>query len=334
MRRLDGLIVTSLPPTNPVAALIIRAVRRVPLHYWALDINPDQAVAMGVVRATSPAARGLELINRKVLQRASSVITLDEAMAARLRRKADLDGRLHVIPPWSLRQHEEPIPHEQNPFRERLDLRGSRVVCYSGNHTPHSPLETILQAAVRLRDDPSLTFVFIGEGAEKRRIEDLVSAHALKNTRSLPYLPLDETPCSLSAADVHIVVVGEREVGLRHPCKFYSALALGRPVLLVGPPESPFVEILRREGVGWHVRHGEVDAAVGELTRAVSRRCFPRNALLERFCQTIEDATAVSPSARSTAIDILASGAAAEGSSSPAPGPCASKHEASPRSPT
>ena len=41
---------------------------------------------------------------------------------------------------------------------------------YSGNHSPCHPLDTVLQAALGMRSDPNVAFVFIGGGSEFRNM--------------------------------------------------------------------------------------------------------------------------------------------------------------------
>ena len=53
-----------------------------------------------------------------------------------------------------------------------------------------------------------------------------------------------EVAGSLSAADLHVVVMGEAFVGIVHPCKIYNILAVGAPVLYLGPCPSHVTEIL------------------------------------------------------------------------------------------
>ena len=55
MRHVDGILVSTSPPMCSFAALLIAAVRRVPIVYWVMDINPDQAVALGRFRTGQPA---------------------------------------------------------------------------------------------------------------------------------------------------------------------------------------------------------------------------------------------------------------------------------------
>ncbi len=68
--KLGAILVSTSPPMCSAAALIIGAIRRVPMVYWVMDINPDQALALGVVKANSPPARLFNVLNRAILARA------------------------------------------------------------------------------------------------------------------------------------------------------------------------------------------------------------------------------------------------------------------------
>lgn len=257
VRKVDVVVVSTVPPMISIAALVISALRRVPLKLWVMDLNPDQMIAVGILKATSPAARLLDRFNRMVLARAVDVIVLDRFMARRINRKLDVSHKLSIIPPWPLEDVGPPITHDENPFRKAHGLEGKLVVMYSGNHSPSNPILTVLAAAERLHDELELVFLSVGGGLGKKDVE----AAANPNIRSLPYQPRAELKYSLSAADVHLVSVGEAMVGIVHPCKLYGAMAVARPILFLGPRECHVSDILDQEDIGWHIAHGDVDNA-------------------------------------------------------------------------
>ena len=45
------------PPLVGFAATVVKMFRAVPIAYWAMDLNPDQLIAMGKIREKSLAAR-------------------------------------------------------------------------------------------------------------------------------------------------------------------------------------------------------------------------------------------------------------------------------------
>ncbi len=265
-RGVDAVVVSTSPPVATVGAVIIAAIHRARLKYWVMDVNPDQVVALGVASADSLPVRVFEWMNRLVLRRASDVIVLDRLMAQRINAKLDVSDRITTLPPWSAEQPESIVPHSENPFRAAHRLGHRIVVMYSGNHGPSNPLTTILAAARRLEDEPRLVFMFIGGGVGKAEVDQTASANII----SLPYQPLSELRHSLSAADIHVVTVGDAIPGIVHPSKVYGAMAVGRPILLIGPPENHVADILARADIGWHVGHGDVDGTVRVLREIVA----------------------------------------------------------------
>ena len=261
----SAVLVSTSPPVCAFAGLFLRCIRRAPFLYWLMDLNPDQLIALGALRAGSWSARMIEKMNRLALREAATVVVLDRFMSDRVCSKVDVASKILVIPPWPHEDHLEAIPHGRNPFRSRLGLGGKRVVMYSGNHSSSNPLWTILHAARELDGDSNLAFVFVGGGLSKKQIEEYVTRHRMQNVTLLPYQPFDELRYSLSAADVHVVSLGEQFVGILHPCKVYGAMACGRPLLYLGPEPSHVSEMLEGNDIGWHVAHGDVPAALRAL---------------------------------------------------------------------
>ena len=302
LRRLDTLVISTSPPMAAIAALIIGMRPRVRVVYWIMDVNPDQAVALRVAKPASIAVKAMDWLNRRILRRANDVVVLDRFMAERVAKKwPGVKSKMTVVPPWPLESVTDPLPAEDNEFRHRHGLDGKFVVMYSGNHSPANPLETLLAAAEQLEDDPDLVFLFIGGGAGKRDVE----RSRARGVRSLPYQPLSMLRQSLSAGDVHVVTIGDEMVGIVHPCKVYGAMAVARPILMFGPPENHVADILRCDGIGVQVAHGDVGAAVKavqELKRkprseldAMGRRAqsvitsrLSRETLMGAVCDLIE----------------------------------------------
>ena len=178
---------------------------------------------------------------------------------------------------------------------------------YSGNHSPSNPLTTILDAIVQLKDDPDLRFLFVGGGSGKIQVEYFIRTHNLTNTLSLPYQPMEDLRHSLSAADVHIVSLGQNMVGIIHPCKIYGAMAVARPILFLGPKPSHIADLLEKHDIGLHIAHGDIPAAVaairhfrqmppaqlqsmGQTAQTVLEQSLSQSLLCAQFCDSAEKA--------------------------------------------
>ncbi|HUQ19474.1 MAG TPA: glycosyltransferase family 4 protein [Gemmatimonadaceae bacterium] len=258
VRNVDAVVVSTSPPMGSLAAVVIGMLHRARVKYWVMDVNPDQLVTLGLMNEKALPIRVFNGLNRLILRQADDVIVLDRFMAERIKRKTDIGDKVSVLPPWPPEDFDTIPNHGDNPFRKQHDLNGKIVVMYSGNHGPSNPLTTIIEAAKRVVGDPRMLFLFVGGGIGKREVESAGSP----NIVSLPYQPQSELRESLSAADVHVVSVGNDSPGIVHPSKVYGAMAAARPILLIGPEQSHIADILDEHDIGWHVRHGDVDGAV------------------------------------------------------------------------
>jgi len=269
MPRHDVVVALTTPPMISFIGAWRARLWRSRFCYWVMDFNPDEAIAAGWLRAHSAPARILECMSRFGLRQAHAIVALDRFMKDRIVAKGIAPEQIAVIPPWS---HDEEVgfdPSGRKQFRQAHGLEEKFVIMYSGNHSPVHPLHTLLQAAEKLRDNPDIVFCFVGGGSEYARVQQWARDRK-GNALCLPYQPLRQLAASLSAADLHIVVMGDPLVGLVHPCKIYNILTVGAPILYIGPQPSHVTEILNGLGRGhlWDsCPHGEINKASEQIQR-------------------------------------------------------------------
>jgi len=285
--RYDAVVALTSPPLVSYLAAWFCRLRGAKLFYWVMDLNPDEALAAGWLREGSLPTRALEVMSRFSLRQSHRIIALDRFMRDRIVAKGIPAGRVAVIPPWA---HDEAVHFDaagRDKFRARHGLTDKFVIMYSGNHSPVHPLTTLMEAARQMADDPRFAFCFVGGGSEHPKVKRFAEQHGLKNILCLPYQPLAELAGSLSAADLHTVVLGEPFVGMIHPCKIYNILTVGAPVLYVGPEPSHLADILAGMAGSPHtarVAHGRPDEAVAQIRRIAAlgtrgdRELFARTA--------------------------------------------------------
>lgn len=285
----DLVVFSTSPPLIGVVVRVAASARRVPTAFWAMDLNPDQLLALGMIRGGSLRARILEALNRFALAGPSLVIALDQYMAKRLRARNVVRGELAIVPPWA----PETIPDDAEPgesakrFRDAHKLTDKFVVMYSGNHSPSNPLSTLLDAAVALRSRDEIQFVFVGGGHGKAEVEAYKARFDLANVHSLPYQPRESLHASLSAGDLHVVSLGTAMVGIIHPCKVYGAMAVARPVLFFGPAESHVGDLIAQGSIGVQIEHGDVASAVAAIEDLARGGAVQRDAVGVRGQQMI-----------------------------------------------
>jgi len=315
--RHDVVVALTSPPLISVIGACLAKLWRSRFHYWVMDLNPDEAIAAGWLKHGSLAARILARMSLFSFWRADRIIALDRFMRDRIVSKGVVPEKIKVLAPWSHDEHVRFDVAGREAFRGKHGLKDKFVIMYSGNHSPCHPLDTLLGAAARLAQDPRFVFCFVGGGSEFRRIQQMIQeppAPTLHSPRSnaprsnilcLPYQPLDQLAGSLSAADLHVVVMGDPFIGIIHPCKIYNILSTGAPVLYIGPSPSHVSETLASMNgtCCWSpVRHGDVDEAVAQIRAMLERMpglkrdavpgqqfSFSKEAVLPRFVVELED---------------------------------------------
>jgi hypothetical protein len=149
-----------------------------------------------------------------------------------------------------------------------------------------------------------VSFCFIGGGSEQQKVQRFAERHELTNIKCLPYQPLNELSGSLSAADLHVVVMGDPFVGIIHPCKVYNIIAVGSPVLYIGPDQSHVTDLAsylnRRLSTARHndhltvVRHILKASVSPQATSVITAHSSPysKEVVVPQLCAILESVTA------------------------------------------
>jgi putative colanic acid biosynthesis glycosyltransferase WcaI len=308
MRRFDVVVALTSPPLISLLASLFVAIKGGRFCFWVMDLNPDEAIAAGWLKDNSLTASVLKRMLNFSLRRADRTIVLDRFMEKRVLEKGTNPDRVSVLPPWS---HDDAVsysPGGRSAFREKHGLSEKFVVMYSGNHSPCHPLDSLLGAALVLESDDQFAFCFVGGGSEQNRVREFAEQHELRNITCLPYQPIEELAGSLSAADLHVVVMGEKFVGIVHPCKVYNILSIRVPLLYIGPNPSHITDIAQTQGQITCVPHSEINQVVQEIRRIAdhtvsspsSTANYLKKALLPRMVALIEFSNCLTPAAEST----------------------------------
>ena len=302
--RFDAVVALTSPPLISVFGAAAAKLRGAKFYYWVMDLNPDEAIAAGWLRAKSFPARVLEALSRFSFSNSEKIFALDRFMRDRIRAKEIPEDRIEVIPPWSLDDEVSFDPEGRDLFREKHGLTDKYVIMYSGNHSPCHPLESVVDAAMKLKEDTRFVFFFVGGGSEHKKIARRIEDEGLRNVRCLPYQPMEKLAGSLSAADLHVVVMGEPFVGMIHPCKIYNILSISAPFLFIGPEASHVGDLIAKHPDAFLCRRsaqGEVDAIADHIKaiadeggRGVSEKYAKASSytskekLMSRFIELIE----------------------------------------------
>jgi colanic acid biosynthesis glycosyl transferase WcaI len=241
--------------------------------YWTMDLQPELAIEAGMVKRDSLGAKALQFMGDTIFKKADRSIALDRHMAAHISNRGGRRETTFSLPVWPVMSAPWRGPRLDNPFRKAQGFGEKFVVMYSGNHAVVHPLDTLLEAARLLREDERFRFVFVGGGVRTRDVREFKEKHGLQSMVQLPYQPREVIHESLASADIHLVILGDGQVGHTHPNKIYGAMFVGRPILYIGPNRSHVTDIL--------------DAAPGNICTAHGDAAGLARALLD-FCNAGE----------------------------------------------
>lgn len=285
----DVIVAKTDPPMLCVLAACIASLRKARLVNWIQDLFPEVAQALKVPGVDGAVARGLRWLRDSSLNAASTNVVLGERMRQKLMKLGISPARTCTIPNWICGQAITPIPKERNRLRREWGLADKFVVGYSGNMGRAHAFDTIVKAASLLSGQADISFVWIGDGAQRQWLERAAEQLGLRNFVFKPYQPRERLCESLSVSDVHLIALRPELEGLIVPSKFYGIAAAGRPALFIGDVAGEIAMLLRRHQCGFSVTPGDGEAlakqiavlqASSEMRRlmgARARRAFETN---------------------------------------------------------
>lgn len=264
--RPDVVVALTDPPIIGLAAWMSHLRYRAPLVMAFNDLFPEVAALLPDFHSSTINA-ALQAVNRFLVRRATVNVALGSTMRRRLiEDKGAPPDRTIIIASWADTAAIEPGERE-NTFRREHGLSGKFVVMHSGNMGLSQSLETVVEAAALLRDEPAIHIVFQGEGVSKPALEVRVRDLGLTNVSFLPFAPKERLGQSFAAADMFIISLQRGLAGYIVPSKLYGVLAAGRPYVAAVEDSCEVAELTRTHGCGLVVEPGHA----GQLAERVRR---------------------------------------------------------------
>ncbi len=270
MKKPTVVVSFTTPPFIALLGLWCRLARGSKAVYWVMDLYPDVPVACSVMSPRSPLTKLMEHIHRWILKKSDAVVVLGRCMKNRVIDKGIPESRIHFIPVWPIDAGLKPVTHESNSLRKKWNPDNQTCVMYSGNFGIAHDADTLMNAMIKLRDDNSIRFDFIGSGKRRALVEQTIKDSHLINAAWHEYVPREQLAHSLSAGDIHIVSIKEGLEGLIVPSKMFGIMSVGRPVIYIGNRQSEIARIISESGCGLLVSQGD-DAALVDAIQTLAK---------------------------------------------------------------
>ena len=280
----DVVIASSTYPLDIWVARHLARLAGARLVYEVHDLWPLSPIELGGMSRSHPFIRLCQKAEDDAYRDADTVISMLPKVAGHMSRHGLDLRRLHIVPngidpdEWD---RERPLA--EGPLQAYLaeqQAAGMVVVGYAGSHGKPNALDTLLDAAARLRELP-IAFVLVGDGHERSRLMRRVVDEGLTQVRMFPPVPKAQIPALLRRFDIAYIGWARQPLyrfGIA-PNKLLDYMMAARPVLhAVEAGNDPVAEA----GCGLTVAPDDAQAVSRGLLELLDRSHEERQAMGER----------------------------------------------------
>ncbi len=302
-RRYQVVLANSGSFFTGITGWVVRLLRRAPFIYNVQDIYPEVPVRAGQLRNPN-AIRALEQIERFMYARAAHVTIISNEQRSVLLRKGVPAAKLTVIPNFVDTAFIRPLPKD-NALSRQLGLHDKFVVAHAGNLGYAYDFESLLATAARMRDQPDILFLIVGDGVLRADLEKRVADRKLANVRMMAFRPEAELPFLRAAMDVQLSLYAKGATQSSLPSKIYEIMASARPAVVSAEPGSDLFNLVTAAGCGICIEPENSEELLeairtlyedraqanhlGQRGRDAVERSFSREAAVEAYAKLIND---------------------------------------------
>ncbi len=225
----DVVICSSPPITAAVPGLLARWFRGRKLIFEVRDLWPAVLIELGLLKNRVLQVLA-EIFERRCYRAASTVVALSEGIAAGVARSVP-EANIEVI----TNACDNDAFDGGIPAGIAAWAAGKQIAVYAGAIGFANDCGQILEMAAWLEKNPAaehLHVVIIGEGKERRRLQQRAAEIGLKRVRFLGQRPKHEVHGWLQAACCSLLVLRNGPItGNGSPNKLFDSLAAGLPVV-------------------------------------------------------------------------------------------------------
>ena len=242
----DIIIATSPQLFTAVGGYLSAVLKRKPWIMEVRDLWPESIQVLGAISSKSILTK-LERLVDFLYQKANHIVVVTDEFKRRISEEGISPDKISVVKNGvKLSRYFE--VEKNKDLIERYQLEGKFVVGYIGTHGMAHGLDIILDAVSQITD-PEIHFLFIGDGALKKRLIQQQEDLGLTNVTMLDSVTMEEVSDYISIIDAALVPLRKNDTFKTViPSKIFENAAMGKPILLGVEGESK--EIIESYGAG------------------------------------------------------------------------------------
>lgn len=231
-QKIDLIILTTNPPFLAAVAFLISKLLQKKYIIIVYDVYPEIVARLGLISAKGFVYKISMFFSNLSLKNSLGAVVIGEDMKSLLVKRGlnEKHVNFRLIRNWANKRSIVTIHDDNNLFlKENPQFIGKKILLYSGTMGTTHNVEDIIYLAEAMKEDTDFHFLFVGNGAKKKLIEE--ASNRLQNLTYLPFQPFEMVKHVLSACILSFVCLGDEFVGLSVPSKTYGIMAAGKPVV-------------------------------------------------------------------------------------------------------
>lgn len=229
-KKYDVIIATSPQFFTTWTAYGLSTIKRKPWIFELRDLWPESIKTVGAMKQ-GRVINILEKIELALYRHANLIIPVTDAFKQNLISRGINEDKIKVVTNGSNVELFYSRDKKQE-ILKRLNLKNKFIIGYIGTHGMAHSLDFIVNSIKKIKDK-SIHFLFIGDGAMKKKIVHLSNQLNLDNITFLDPIRKEEVPDFLSTCDVSLAPLKKKDnFKTVIPSKIFEASAMLKPTLL------------------------------------------------------------------------------------------------------
>ena len=233
----DVVISSSTYPLDTYPAQRIARISNAKYVHEAHDLWPLTLIELAGWKENNLFIRMLAAAEKDAFSNSDAIIavTAGEAEYMLEHGMQSRDKFTHVPNGIVVEDWENPEPLDSQHAERICELKNENkfIICYLGGHAISNALDTLLDAAKSMIDDKRFSFMLVGSGVEKPRLQKRAEIEGINNLVFLPPIKKSQVPSLLREADA--LYVGAEPCSLYRfgvsMNKVYDYMMAGKPII-------------------------------------------------------------------------------------------------------
>ena len=228
-REFDAILVFAPSPvTQAIPAIPLKWLKKARLALWVQDLWPESLSATGFIR-NRHLLRVVGWMVKAIYRHCDTLLVQSRAFVEPIARYAAREKIQYYPNSMDVRSARSVVA-----VTPELDvlLKSHFCVVFAGNLGTAQALDTLVQAAVQLRDEPDIRLVLVGSGSRLDWLKSQQQALGLDNLVLPGRFPMEAMPAIFEHSSALLVMLNDEEAFAQTiPSKIQAYLAAGRPII-------------------------------------------------------------------------------------------------------